>query len=371
MAKINATYGAGYYMDPSINYAQVEDAQRREGRKNRLAGVAQVMRQTFSAPFNIICTGCDGRTARGTHQYVNRRKTGEKFMGMPIWELEFRCQHCMKYFAIVTDWETPKVTGGYKCVKNCKRPESDDFVARNLANVAVDAERKQAKENETLGSSGNMDALAKHNDRMDRVHQLNADIEARLAERSLALHCENDDGNETVDDPLSCHYGAVESMKPTTSLRGRIAERIRMKRRREDVADREGGADMSDEAAPADGDDDDGNFAAFQKMLSATVGITGAGDAMPTTTAADEGMVTPTDADIKVGATLDQVRLMMSAADNPFSVVEDPQVATQHMSLDNGTVCSDGNCVESSSSTVVVLKKKKRNTAVNALLGNL
>jgi hypothetical protein len=333
MAKINATYGAGYYIDPSINYAQVEDAQRREGKKNRAAGVNVVMRQTFAAPFTIICTQCDGRTARGTHQYVNRKKSGEKFMGMPIWEIEFRCQHCMKYFCIVTDWETPKVTGGYKCTKHCKRPESDEFVSRNLANQALLAERKQAVEDETLGGTGNMDALTKHNERMDRVHQLNAEIEARLAERQQCentstsdVTCSHDSFHDDKDDPLSVHFGAASSVtqRETLSLSGRLALQIRAKRSREE-SETSGIGVVVDEEIDVHGGDEDNNddsFAAFQAMLARENDDQKALTSSPSSRAAD---VTGSEAvaDATAVPALDLKTLLGSAASNPFYVTFD------------------------------------------------
>lgn len=363
MAKINATYGAGYYIDPSINYAQVEEAQRREGKKNRAAGVSAVMRQTFAAPFTIICTQCDGRTARGTHQYVNRKKSGEKFMGMPIWEIEFRCQHCMKYFCIITDWETPKVTGGYKCTKNCKRPESDEFVARNLANEALIAERKQAVENETLGGAGNMDALAKHNERMDRVHQLNNEIEARLAERQqLELQPDSfvDASVDDMDDPLDVNYGISStkaSQRQSRSLHGRLAEQIRAKRAREE----------SGEASDIDGvvgavdddDDDDGSFAAFQSMLTDNNNerhTSKQSSPLPNENSLEAAPPPPVE-DVGTPVVLDLKRLLSSAASNPFCVTFDDDGDDEGQRPPIALVSSDSDCNESGS--VVVLKKKR------------
>jgi hypothetical protein len=331
MAKINATYGAGYYIDPSINYAQVEDAQRREGKKNRAAGVNVVMRQTFAAPFTIICTQCDGRTARGTHQYVNRKKSGDKFMGMPIWEIEFRCQHCMKYFCIATDWETPKVTGGYKCTKNCKRPESDEFVSRNLANQALLAERKQAVEDETLGGTGNMDALTKHNERMDRVHQLNAEIEARLAERQ---QCENTSTSDATsshgifydnDDPLGVHFGEASSVaqQETLSLSGRLALQIRAKRSREESET--SGIGVNADTGDVNGGDEDNSFAAFQVMLARENDDQKVLTSSPSSCAAyvKESEPRPAVADVTAVPALDLKALLGSAASNPFYVTFD------------------------------------------------
>ncbi|KAG8342228.1 putative Family of uncharacterized function [Trypanosoma vivax] len=163
MAKINATYGSGYYLAPDTDYRKLEEEQSREKRRKRQLGSDSAVgkgaiRQTFAIPFNIICLHCNSRIARGTHVYVNRRATSEKYMGIRIWELEFRCIFCKSHLYLTTDYETAKLTGGYHCSRSCKRGEGD-FYGVNQTNEAIKA-MQAAKDAE----KGTIDALERENE---------------------------------------------------------------------------------------------------------------------------------------------------------------------------------------------------------------
>lgn len=255
MAKINATYGAGYYIDPSANYLQVEASQRRERRFNPKEK-DQVMRQTFAAPFTIVCLHCHARTARGTHHYVNRKKTGDKYLGMPVWELEFRCHACQKHFALVTDLETAKLTGGYKCLRHCERPEGD-FLSRNVTNEKLVSERKGEKEQEILGQQGDLKALDEHNDRVEMLMAMDRAIEARVQAAAMANTTEEADNVESSDDSFST--STSECAQSTSQLTRKLLEGVR-KRNRE----------CCDEAATDAAllDDGDEEFLLFQQALA-------------------------------------------------------------------------------------------------------
>ncbi|KEG14693.1 hypothetical protein DQ04_00341080 [Trypanosoma grayi] len=170
MAKINATYSSGYYLAPDTDYRKLEEEQQRERKRQRQQGVEAssgkgVIRQTFAMPFNVICLHCNRRIARGTHGYVNRRPTEEKYMGIRIWELEFRCIFCKDHIYLTTDYETAKLTGGYHCSRNCKRGEGD-FYGTNQINEAIRA--KQATED---AEKGTLDALERENETMRQVQE--------------------------------------------------------------------------------------------------------------------------------------------------------------------------------------------------------
>ncbi|PBJ72839.1 hypothetical protein TcG_02886 [Trypanosoma cruzi] len=187
MAKINATYSSGYYLAPDTDYRKLEEEQRRERKRKRqqegddntgLSSASGTIRQTFAMPFNIICLHCNRRIARGTHGYVNRRPTKEKFMGIRIWELEFRCIFCKGHIYLTTDYETAKLTGGYHCSRNCRRGEGD-FYGTNQINEAIRA--KQAAEETEKGS---LDALERENEVMRQIQERERMIEELVESRA-------------------------------------------------------------------------------------------------------------------------------------------------------------------------------------------
>ncbi|ORC90188.1 uncharacterized protein TM35_000092380 [Trypanosoma theileri] len=191
MAKINATYSSGYYLAPDTDYRKLEDEQernrkreRREGRQQQQQGDVETktaIRQTFAIPFNIICLHCNRRIARGTHGYVNRRATEEKYMGIRIWELEFRCIFCKGHIYLKTDYETAKLTGGYHCSRNCRRGEGD-FYGTNQINEEVRAQ--QAAEE---AEKGTLEALERENEAMRELQERERLIEELVESRAGRL----------------------------------------------------------------------------------------------------------------------------------------------------------------------------------------
>lgn len=142
MAKINATYSSGYYISPDTDFRRLEEQQAADRKRQRTSDdpSANVKRQTFAIPFDLYCDHCKRRIPRQAHVYANRRATDRKYLGaIRIWELEIRCQYCSEHYYLETDPETAKETGGYKCVRGCRRAEGD-YYAINKANEAVRAQ---------------------------------------------------------------------------------------------------------------------------------------------------------------------------------------------------------------------------------------
>lgn len=187
MAKINATYSSGYYIAPDTDYRKLEEEQQLERkRKRRLekdghadaSDASKAIRQTFAIPFNVICLHCNCRIARGTHGYVNRRPTEKKYMGIRIWELEFRCIFCKEHIYLTTDYETAKLTGGYHCGRGCRRGEGD-FYGTNQINEAV-----RAGQAEAAAKSGSLDALERENEAVRRLQERERLVEELVESRA-------------------------------------------------------------------------------------------------------------------------------------------------------------------------------------------
>ncbi|ESL07616.1 hypothetical protein TRSC58_04692 [Trypanosoma rangeli SC58] len=247
MAKINATYSSGYYLAPDTDYRKLEEAQqqkRKRRRKEEKDGDVDasfdggVIRQTFAMPFNIICLHCNRRTARGTHGYVNRRPTKETFMGIRIWELEFRCIFCKGHIYLTTDYETAKLTGGYHCSRNCRRGEGD-FYGTNQINEAIRA--KQATEEAEKGS---LDTLERENEAMRQLQERERLI-GELVESRAAT-----DGDRIRDELLQAIH-ARKRTKVTHQHEGEASE---------------GEADDTTDKVSVD-DDDDEAYRRFETQL--------------------------------------------------------------------------------------------------------
>lgn len=184
MAKINATYGSGYYLAPDVDYRRLEEQQRLERKRKKVKGEAvspserDAIRQTFAMPFNVICLHCNCRIARGAHGYVNRRATDETYMGIRIWELEIRCMFCKGHIYLKTDYETAKLTGGYHCSRNCRRGEGD-FYGTNQINEEVKAQRAAEKADE-----GTVDALERENEVMLQLQERERLVEELVEARA-------------------------------------------------------------------------------------------------------------------------------------------------------------------------------------------
>ncbi|KAL7706816.1 Saf4/Yju2 protein [Lotmaria passim] len=185
MSKINATYSSGYYIAPDVDFRKLEEQQRQEQRSKRRrpgtdaadGGDDNVKRQTFAIPFDVICLHCNHRIARGSHVYANRRATEERYLGsIRVWELEILCRFCKGKYYLRTDPETPKDTGGYICVKGCKRAEGD-FYALNKQNQAAREEWEKAKAEAELDP---LAALEKENAAVRQLEEHNRQIEEEV-----------------------------------------------------------------------------------------------------------------------------------------------------------------------------------------------
>ncbi|CCD16515.1 unnamed protein product [Trypanosoma congolense IL3000] len=184
MAKINATYSSGYYLAPDVDYRKLEEQQRLERKRNMKKDEAlpqserSAIRQTFAMPFNVVCLHCNSRIARGTHGYVNRRATDDKYMGIRIWELEFRCIFCKGHIYLITDYETAKLTGGYHCSRNCRRGEGD-FYGMNQLNEELKAQQAAEK-----AEKGTVDALERENETMRQLQERDRLVEEVVESRA-------------------------------------------------------------------------------------------------------------------------------------------------------------------------------------------
>ncbi|RNF25626.1 uncharacterized protein Tco025E_02122 [Trypanosoma conorhini] len=250
MAKINATYSSGYYLAPDTDYRKLEEQQQRERKRRRqeerdgdadASAAGGAIRQTFAIPFNVICLHCNRRIARGTHGYVNRRPTKEKFMGIRIWELEFRCIFCKRHIYLTTDYETAKLTGGYHCSRNCRRGEGD-FYGTNQINEAIRA--KQATEEAEKGS---LDALERENEAMRQLQERERLIEELVESRAAT------EEEQTRDELLQ----AIQARKRGTATRQHEGE-----------AREEEGEETGDPVDKASADDeDDAAYRRFEAQL--------------------------------------------------------------------------------------------------------
>lgn len=196
MAKINATYSSGYYISPDTDFRRLEEQQAAERKNQRKRGrddgdgsddpasqKAATKRQTFAIPFDLYCDHCTRRIPRGAHVYTNRRPTRIKYLNaIRVWELEIRCQYCSGLYYLQTDPETPKETGGYKCVRGCHRAEGD-FLALNARNEAAKAqwekERAEAEANPLA-------ALERENEASRELAERNRRIEEDVLARADA-----------------------------------------------------------------------------------------------------------------------------------------------------------------------------------------
>jgi hypothetical protein len=190
MSKINATYSSGYYIAPDVDFRKLEEQQRQEQRGKRRAGGADavdggddnVKRQTFAIPFDLICLHCNRRIARGSHVYTNRRATDQRYLdSIRIWELEILCRFCKGKYYLRTDPETPKDTGGYICVKGCKRVEGD-FYALNKQNQAAREAWEKAKAEAELDP---LAALEKENEAARQLEERNRQIEEEVEQQAV------------------------------------------------------------------------------------------------------------------------------------------------------------------------------------------
>ncbi|KPA80484.1 hypothetical protein ABB37_04703 [Leptomonas pyrrhocoris] len=188
MSKINATYSSGYYIAPDVDFRKLEEQQRQERRgKRRQPGADDaadddnVKRQTFAMPFDLICLHCNRRIARGSHVYTNRRATNERYLdSIRIWELEMLCRFCKEKYYLRTDPETPKDTGGYICLKGCKRVEGD-FYDLNKQNQEAREEWKKAKAEAELDP---LAALEKENEAARQLEERNRQIEEEVEQQA-------------------------------------------------------------------------------------------------------------------------------------------------------------------------------------------
>ncbi|KPI87538.1 hypothetical protein ABL78_3381 [Leptomonas seymouri] len=194
MSKINATYSSGYYIAPDVDFRKLEEQQRQEQRgKRRKPGAdsadndENVKRQTFAIPFDLICLHCNRRIARGSHVYANRRATDQRYLNsIRIWELEILCRFCKGKYCLRTDPETPKDTGGYVCVKGCKRVEGD-FYDLNKQNQAAREEWRKAKAEAELDP---LAALERENEAARELEERNRRIEEEVEKQA-----EHNDGD--------------------------------------------------------------------------------------------------------------------------------------------------------------------------------
>lgn len=203
MAKINSTYSSGYYISPDTDFRKLEEQQqnkkkdlRKRGRDNEDDAEfvkANTKRQTFAIPFDLYCDSCEKRIARGAHVYTNRRATRIKYLNaIRIWELEIRCQYCSGNYFLHTDPETPKETGGYKCVRGCHRAEGD-FLAINAKNEAAKAQWEREK---AEAEANPLAALERENAASRQLAERNRQIEESVLARA-------DYGNDGDDDLLA------------------------------------------------------------------------------------------------------------------------------------------------------------------------
>jgi hypothetical protein len=197
MAKINSTFNGNYYLAHDVDYQKLDEMEQKSAKRARREGTAPepVRRQTMAIPFNITCTTCNKRIVRGTHGYMNRTKAPEKYLGLVMYDLAWRCPHCAGRFVLRTDLETAKMTGGYKCVSGCRRVDGD-FLLRNVMLEAEKKEAAAAKELEQSKTSSHddfsafnakMEAVRNRNQLIDEYVGAKSDTNARGGIKSLLL----------------------------------------------------------------------------------------------------------------------------------------------------------------------------------------
>lgn len=320
MAKINATFGAGYYVDPSVSYTLVESSRRREEKQSRKG--PPVVRQTFAAPFTLQCDHCNAVTARGTHHYANRRKAAESYLGLALWELQIKCRNCSHDMTLITDRETAKLTGGYKCLRGCTRP-AGDFLTRNEENAKVQEELAANKLNEERGALGDVHALAAHNERVERIHALNQAIEDRLATARALDALDGALPSEASDPPANAASLSLLDLsdrdQPAATHSGRtrvLLEEVQRRKRQRELDDALG-SEVTDDAAAGE-QDDELAFRAFQQAVNDN-----------DTSQGDRDHTASNDAPLDLGSLVGSTAALQGA--NPFDVVVSWDAPTQAM----------------------------------------
>lgn len=209
MAKINSTYGSGYYIPDDFNPQPTRKRPRDDVDDPRggQTGPNATIRQTMMLEFTLQCEKCEKVIGRGTKFYMYRRKNGEKYLGEPIYELSFKCNRCSADLVIKTDPEHRRASGGYVCVRGCRRVTAENFDRKDEPEETVDEEagtatgddasdalqatmeahRKAALEGEQIGAL--VDAMVDRSKTITK-EQLQEAIAKRDAERQQALAAE-------------------------------------------------------------------------------------------------------------------------------------------------------------------------------------
>ena len=193
MAKINATYGSGYYYPDDFDPRAMADQRRREQRlparrgrddgdgADEPAAAPHSVRQTAMLEFTLSCNHCGKVIGRGTKFYMNRTKTGEMYLNIePIWELSFRCPKCTGEIAIRTDPENRKRTGGYVPHRNCHRVSAEYENSRDEPNVGAAA--PSATEEDADGMDALQAKLEQHRQATLDGERVDAMVEQHMAD---------------------------------------------------------------------------------------------------------------------------------------------------------------------------------------------